>query len=128
MAVIPIVCLHCAATYLPGKKAQPGKALSAYPRKTTMKDAVSEETLLKLRHIFGQQLASEIEKWTLKTDDPEATLWPLAVRSHGNLREHIGYMVDVFAKRELDPGEREDAISRIIVAAHERIVIDIKKL
>ena len=89
------------------------------------REPVSEDTVHKLRKYFGLGLADEIERWTLEVRHPQSTLHLL---TEGNVLKHVGYMIDVFASRELSDEEREDAIGRITVAANETIAREIKRL
>jgi hypothetical protein len=85
---------------------------------------VPEDALYRLRKMFGPRLAAEIERWNLDASCQESTLQLLTRES---LPSHVGYVLDVFAGRELSTEEREEVIARVVVAANEAIVREIRR-
>ena len=89
------------------------------------REAVSEDTLNRVRRLFGPQLSATIEEWILEVPYPNATL---EVLSREDLPHHIDALISVFASKELRPEEYEAAVARIAVAANEFMVRLIEQL
>jgi hypothetical protein len=91
-------------------------------------EPVSEEALARLRKMFAPALAAEIETWALGAPYPDATIQLLTT---DKLRQHIGYMLDVFAFTDPDGPDgpdRNSIIAGVTVAANTAIANEIQRL